>query len=295
MLAATDLLGRPSDRLSPALPSPTELRPQMRIALVAACALPIWSAGGQMRDTLVVYHDSRVARFRRDTVRTGDVIRLGRPYKLLVRVEHTNSALFDCSFKSEPVSLPELSATVGFMKVLGAYVPDLATNARRSVLGGLGIRGLGVGVDTSGLPDRAALRDALERVTVALSDPKTGIHTVHARTLAELQRMQALPPGADLGLSSYDRDAGEFCSVASSRCLSLVQRPKLVDALAELSTLYLPFARAVEAYAAKPRTTEQERFVDGLRKMADAAEALVSNSGQLVAYSLEVEAMARRT
>src|ERR1051325_2192822 len=123
----------------------------MRLALVAACALPIWSAGGQMRDTLVLYHDRGVARFRADTVRNGDVIRLGRPYKLLVRVEHSNSALFDCSFKSEAVSVPELSATLGFMKVLGAYVPDLATNARRSTLGGLGIRGVGTGVDTSGL------------------------------------------------------------------------------------------------------------------------------------------------
>ena len=247
-----------------------------------ACAHANSAANAAPRNTLVIDHTERKARFQNAVVEDGDQIRMRSPHNVVVQVKNSNSALYECQVSATKTSTPELDATLGFMKALGPYLIEGAVmRAGKQV----SLYSLPQAVSGTGhISDKAReIENVLVGIDEILFDP-TGLHPLFARTAHELDRMRLLESHQSIDLTSYRDFAKLTCVMNGTECRELRAVRQLASALDSLGKIHGPFAEMAKNSAN-----------DTLKELAARSASALADADGMLGLAYLVERMVQRT
>lgn len=234
------------------------------LALLLAVSIPTNRAIAEecKANLLVIDHKTGAARFLDGDFGSGDDIRVPIKVPVVVKVENTNTALYDFQIGTEKFEAEEIGALRGFLKNLGPYFVELGREA---------LKGRGE-IDTElkhafvvGVPEEAKvplavrlqelkeklekeiddLRDALTGVNASLFGPKGIVNTeLQAQQILaamadgdnEPKAIQDLLPRFRTAKAEPDKDC---CCQPPPRRRRLLAVEELTEALQELTNLNL--------------------------------------------------------
>ena len=240
----------------------------------ATISVPSMTRAQQPNDnSVVIDHATRTAYFvaggERRRIDVGEHIRVPKPYRVRIKVENTNSALYTCGVAATVAHVPELDSLRAFLTAVGPFV-EAAIRAGNPPT-----------------PEAAGLKAALDTLDRIVTGPR-GLQWALRLTLEALDTLRFASGSAirDLAVQL----AGKLLPVCDSieGCRSLVSG--ILGAESDIARRLEPFDQGNPS-TYRPDATKTR--ADSLIVMA--ARAALAGEDKLVATAYGVEAVVRAT